>query len=216
MHVVRQGIRVHGVTISAAQYEWRVSGSLKPASAIWSDDRVARRSRSARPRRRVSIEMFEAVGERYGATYFNVLRRMLVPGGRALVQSITIDDARFAGHRVIERLYSRVIFPGGMLPSTERLRAVAKRAGLEATLSLSFGTRLCDTLRHWSALFEAQLDRCGCLDSMYCCADLAVIFSLFAKRGSKSGVRMSCILFCRVIAPGRGGNLLCFLCFAGC
>jgi cyclopropane-fatty-acyl-phospholipid synthase len=159
MHVARQGIRVHGVTISAAQYEW----ARERVAEAGLGDLVTIELRDYRDLRGlydavVSIEMFEAVGERYWATYFNVLRRMLVPGGRALVQSITIDDARFADYRSSSDFIREFIFPGGMLPSTERFRAVAKRAGLEATLSLSFGLDYAHTLRHWSALFEAQLD----------------------------------------------------------
>jgi cyclopropane-fatty-acyl-phospholipid synthase len=159
LHAARQGIRVHGVTISNAQYE---CASARIAQAGL--DRLATlelrdyRDLQGRYDAVVSVEMFEAVGEQFWNTYFHVVKRVLADGGRALIQSITIDDARFEAYRASSDFIREYIFPGGMLPSPERFRTAAKRAGMEAVESLSFGMDYARTLQCWNQLFEARLD----------------------------------------------------------
>ncbi len=65
----------------------------------------------------VSIEMLEAVGEAYWPTYFRQLRDNLRPGGIAVLQVITIEEARFKSYRQLPDFIQRYIFPGGMLPT---------------------------------------------------------------------------------------------------
>ena len=101
----------------------------------------------------VSIEMFEAVGEEHWATYFDQVRERLVPGGRAGLQIITIDDARFENYRTNTDFIQKYIFPGGMLPSPERLRAEIRQAGLELTAESMFGDCYARTLRLWRRAF---------------------------------------------------------------
>ena len=70
----------------------------------------------------VSIEMFEAVGEAYWPAYFDTLKRSLKPGGRAVVQTILIDDALFDRYRTGSDFIQQYVFPGGMLPSQPPLQ----------------------------------------------------------------------------------------------
>ena len=79
----------------------------------------------------VSIEMYEAVGERYWPTYFRTLRERLKPGGRAMVQAITIADELFERYRRGTDFIQQYIFPGGMLasPAVFRAQARARRPG---------------------------------------------------------------------------------------
>src|SRR5690606_8414796 len=72
----------------------------------------------------VSVEMIEAVGHRFLPVYFQHCRRLLKPGGRLLLQAITIPDARYASARRRVDFIRRYIFPGGCLPSLARLQAV--------------------------------------------------------------------------------------------
>ncbi|MCB1942555.1 MAG: class I SAM-dependent methyltransferase [Candidatus Accumulibacter sp.] len=104
----------------------------------------------------VSIEMFEAVGERWWPTYFATLQRLLVPGGRAVVQSITIADALFARYRRGTDFIQQQVFPGGMLPSPSVFGQRAADAGLQVRDSFAFGRDYARTLAEWSANFEQQ------------------------------------------------------------
>jgi cyclopropane-fatty-acyl-phospholipid synthase len=102
----------------------------------------------------VSIEMLEAVGERYWPIYFAKLAHVLKPGGRAVLQVITIRDDLFAGYRRRVDFVQHSIFPGGLLPSVVCLRAQACQAGLSWESMESFGADYDTTLTHWTRRFE--------------------------------------------------------------
>ncbi len=99
-----------------------------------------------------SIEMFEAVGEKYWPAYFGKLRDALAPGGRAALQIITIADRFFDSYRSGVDFIQRYIFPGGMLPSNEALAREYERAGLQLDRQEFFGL---DYARTLAALREA-------------------------------------------------------------
>jgi cyclopropane-fatty-acyl-phospholipid synthase len=105
-----------------------------------------------------SIEMFEAVGERYWPAYFQCLARNLKRGGRACVQTVTIDDALFPRYRKSSDFIQQHIFPGGMLPSPSVFTQCARQHGLEVINQLSFGADYARTLKLWRAAFVARLD----------------------------------------------------------
>jgi cyclopropane-fatty-acyl-phospholipid synthase len=101
----------------------------------------------------VSIEMFEAVGERYWPLYFEKLRSSLVKGGIAVLQIITIAPARFNAYRACPDFIQRHIFPGGMLPTAEIVESYAAKAMLTVTDRESFGPSYARTLRDWRERF---------------------------------------------------------------
>jgi cyclopropane-fatty-acyl-phospholipid synthase len=101
----------------------------------------------------VSIEMLEAVGERYWPVYFQTLRDRLRPGGVAVVQVITIADAHFEKYRRGADFIQRFIFPGGMLPSPGALKAGAAQAGLALRTEERFGPSYEATLVEWRRRF---------------------------------------------------------------
>ncbi|WP_295999608.1 cyclopropane-fatty-acyl-phospholipid synthase family protein [Rugamonas sp.] len=103
-----------------------------------------------------SIEMFEAVGERYWDSYFDCLARNLKRGGRACVQTIVIDDALFGRYRKGSDFIQQYIFPGGMLPSPSAFRLRAALHGLCVEDEFSFGMDYAETLRQWRAAFHAR------------------------------------------------------------
>jgi cyclopropane-fatty-acyl-phospholipid synthase len=105
-----------------------------------------------------SIEMIEAVGQAYWPTYFQTISRLLKPGGRACVQSITIDDALFERYIHSTDFIQQYIFPGGCLPSPSEFRKQAQAAGLQVVDELNFGPDYAETLRRWRESFTAQLD----------------------------------------------------------
>lgn len=106
----------------------------------------------------VSIEMFEAVGERYWKTYFDRLAAQLASTGKAVIQTITVDNDYFESYRRGGDAVRAYIFPGGMLPSEKRFAAEAAQAGLRVTDTHRFGPDYATTLDRWLATFDARLD----------------------------------------------------------
>lgn len=110
-----------------------------------------------------SIEMFEAVGEKYWPVYFDTLRERLKPGARATLQVITIADRLFASYRKRVDFIQRYIFPGGLLPSLRALQAQIEGAGLVPVESVNFGQSYSETLRRWFGRFNAEWDQISCI-----------------------------------------------------
>ena len=79
-------------------------------------------------------------------------------GGRAVIQTITIRDELFAGYRMRSDFIRHYVFPGGMLPSLQRFREEAERAGLKVADAFSFGKDYARTLREWSTRMRAKSD----------------------------------------------------------
>lgn len=104
----------------------------------------------------VSIEMFEAVGERYWPVYFQKIQALLAKKGKAVIQTITIDDAHFDRYRKGGDMIRSFIFPGGMLPSPRRFQQEAEKAGLRMTDRFDFGQDYATTLEKWMANFDAN------------------------------------------------------------
>ena len=100
-----------------------------------------------------SIEMFEAVGEKYWAGYFDCLKRRLKPGGRATVQTITIADHLFADYRKSSDFIQQYVFPGGMLPSVPVFEAAVQASGLRVVDRFAFGQDYARTLAAWLGQF---------------------------------------------------------------
>ncbi|WP_413757863.1 class I SAM-dependent methyltransferase, partial [Vibrio vulnificus] len=74
--------------------------------------------------------MFEAVGEEYWPAYFQSVNRLLKTGGKAAIQTIVIQDELFDRYRKGTDFIQQYIFPGGMLPSPAKFRAMAEKHGL--------------------------------------------------------------------------------------
>jgi cyclopropane-fatty-acyl-phospholipid synthase len=101
----------------------------------------------------VSIEMFEAVGEKYWSVYFDQLRACLKPGGKAGLQVITIDEKAFDDYKANPDFIQKYIFPGGMLPTVEHLTDAGKKAGLSLVSNFGFGHDYARTLMEWRIKF---------------------------------------------------------------
>jgi cyclopropane-fatty-acyl-phospholipid synthase len=106
-----------------------------------------------------SIEMFEAVGERYWTAYFRAVREALKPGARACVQTITIANDRFEQYRQTSDFIQQYIFPGGMLASPDVFDMHVAAAGLEVDDVHRFGQDYAETLKRWVAAFDANVDK---------------------------------------------------------
>ena len=152
--------RVTGVTVSPSQQRFaaaRLSG--RDCELRLQDYRDVRGTFD----NIVSIEMFEAVGERYWPGYFHTIAERLRRGGRAVIQTITIRDDLFAGYRRRSDFIRHYVFPGGMLPSLARFTEEADRAGLKVAGAFAFGQDYARTLRDWSARMAAAQDAIAAL-----------------------------------------------------
>ena len=110
-----------------------------------------------------SIEMFEAVGEKYWPAYFETLRERLKPGKAATLQIITVQDRRWQVYKRGVDFIQKYIFPGGMLPSPSALRSQVTRAGLVVDRSIEFGKSYDITLRRWHETFNDRWDQIAAL-----------------------------------------------------
>ena len=106
----------------------------------------------------VSIEMFEAVGERWWPVWFGKVAQVLPRGGKAVVQSIVIADELFERYRAGSDFIQKFIFPGGMLPSPSRLRSLAAAAGFDIVDEFCFGPDYARTLAAWRDNFLARAE----------------------------------------------------------
>ncbi len=106
----------------------------------------------------VSIEMFEAVGEKYWSLYFNLLNRMLNPGGKIGLQTIVIKDNYFNSYKKFPDFIQTHIFPGGMLPSISALNNTLQNNGLKVLKKNFFGDHYVKTLVKWRKSFETSWD----------------------------------------------------------
>lgn len=152
-----RGLRVTGLTISEEQ----LSYARERIEKVGLSDRVDFRLQDYRDEVGrydgiASIEMFEAVGEKYWPAYFETLKRCLNPGAKATLQIITLQEARFETYRKGVDFIQKYIFPGGMLPSKTALREQVQAVGLEQVDSFAFGDSYSQTLRRWHHAFNAR------------------------------------------------------------
>ncbi|WP_133976977.1 SAM-dependent methyltransferase [Kribbella voronezhensis] len=105
----------------------------------------------------LSVEMIEAVGEKYWPVYFDVIERRLAPGGVAVVQAIVMPHERMLATRNTFTWVQKYIFPGGLLPSVHAIQQVtAEHTGLQAQVLRQLGPDYARTLRIWRNRFIDQ------------------------------------------------------------
>ena len=148
------GCRVTGLTISREQLAFARERIEKAGLSDRVDLRFQDyRDETGRYDGVVSIEMFEAVGEKYWPTYFSKVRECLKPGGRAGLQIITIKPEAYQTYRANPDFIQRYVFPGGMLPTENHLKSLGETAGLEMVGHRAFGPDYGRTLAEWRQRF---------------------------------------------------------------
>ncbi len=152
-----RGARVRGLTISQAQHDFarkRIfeAGLNERVEIVMQDYRDERGQFDGI----ASIEMFEAVGERYWPVYFDTVRERLKAGGKAGLQIITMEDGLWQTYRKNVDFIQKYIFPGGMLPSPKALKKAVENAGLKVADSIEFGQSYSKTLRLWNQRFQLR------------------------------------------------------------
>jgi len=155
----QRGLHVTCLTISQEQYDYAVARIEKAGLS----DKVTFKLQDYRDETGqydgiASIEMFEAVGEKYWPVYFETLKKCLKPGKQATLQIITLTERRFENYRKGVDFIQKYIFPGGMLPSKSVLRSEIEKAGLALRHQIAFGQSYSQTLRRWMETFNDRWD----------------------------------------------------------
>jgi cyclopropane-fatty-acyl-phospholipid synthase len=135
----------------------------------------------------VSVEMIEAVAERYWPDYFAALDRLLAPGGRIALQSITMPHHRLLATRRTHTWILKYIFPGGLIPSVTAIRENLARTGLSMTSQRDFGDHYTQTLRIWRERFCAaapELRKLGFDDVFF---RMWLLYLSYSEAGFRSG-----------------------------
>ncbi|MBW2520411.1 MAG: DUF1365 family protein [Deltaproteobacteria bacterium] len=152
------GCRVTGLTISHEQ----LSLAEQKVREAGLDDRITiclcdYRHIQGQYSKIVSIEMLEAVGHSGLGPFFKACEHALLPGGRAVIQVITMPDRKYLAYRFSSDWIRKHIFPGGHLPS---LGALAKAMAANSTLNIAsfehFGDHYAKTLDRWRQTLLAR------------------------------------------------------------
>lgn len=150
----RADFGIKGITLSDEQHDYAKQRLGNSADICLEDYRI----QQGKFDRIVSIEMFEAVGERYWQTYFQKVKSLLDEKGKAVIQTITMNDKDFPTYRKGGDYIRSFIFPGGMLPSPSRFKQEAAKAGLRVENHYFFGLDYARTLEEWLKTFDSKIN----------------------------------------------------------
>ena len=152
--VAHEQFRVKGITISPSQLQY-ASDRLQHLNNKLELELVDYRRVEGRFDAVVSIEMFEAVGSDYWHTFFSRVRELLVSKGKAVIQTIMIEDEYFEDYRKSPDFIQTYIFPGGELACPRVITQIARANGLEIINNMSFPLSYAKTLEAWYRRFQS-------------------------------------------------------------
>jgi cyclopropane-fatty-acyl-phospholipid synthase len=161
IHAARHyGCRVTTTTISREQYEYASAlveeAGLQDRITVLCEDY---RNLTGRYDKLVSIEMIEAVGHQFYSNYFRCCSQLLQPGGRMVIQAITMSDQRYRQARDSVDFIKRYIFPGGCLPSIAVISDhLARDTDMQMVHLRDITPDYALTLAHWRERFMNRLD----------------------------------------------------------
>jgi len=156
----QRGARVVGLTLSTEQKAW---AEEKIAGAGLSD-RIEIRLQDYRETSEqfdavASVEMVEAVGERWWGAYLDSIARNLRPGGHAALQFISIDHGLFDRYARNPDFIQTYIFPGGMLLDEPQFASLAVARGLSWQDREAFRLDYAETLKRWREAYNDAVRR---------------------------------------------------------
>ncbi|WP_095190611.1 cyclopropane-fatty-acyl-phospholipid synthase family protein [Pseudomonas sp. Irchel 3E19] len=155
------GCRVTTTTLSKEQYAF----TAKRIEQLGLQDQVTLllkdyRDLTGEYDKLVSIEMIEAVGHRFLPTYFKQCAHLLKSNGLMLIQAITIREQRYEQAKRSVDFIQRYIFPGGALPSVQKmLEVVSRDTDMNLLHMEDFGLHYAKTLRLWHENFRRAHSR---------------------------------------------------------
>ncbi len=155
----RYDVLIDCITISKKQYEYskkRIfeNGLNNKVNVMFLDYRDLKKKYN----KVASIEMIEAVGEKYLDQYFKTIKNSLTSNGKAAIQGITIENSLFDRYRTDEDFIQKYIFPGGFLPSLDLIKKLAKKNYLSLDKTNSYSEDYAKTLFTWKKNFSSTWD----------------------------------------------------------
>ena len=136
----------------------------------------------------ISVEMIEAVGYHLWPQYFRTVERLVKPGGRVVIQAITMPHTRMLATRNTHTWIQKYIFPGGLIPSAEAILEITEgQTGLRPVDTLSLREHYAETLRLWRERFMQRrkaLSHIG-FDEVF--ARMWELYLAYAEAGFRSG-----------------------------
>jgi cyclopropane-fatty-acyl-phospholipid synthase len=158
IEAAKRGARVVALTLSSAQKAW----AEEKIAAAGLSDRIEIRLQDYRETNEpfdavASVEMVEAVGQRWWPAYLDCIARNLRPGGRAALQFISIDDAIFDGYVCNPDFIQAYIFPGGCLLDEPSFAALAVERRLSWQDREGFRLDYAETLKRWRERYNAAV-----------------------------------------------------------
>jgi cyclopropane-fatty-acyl-phospholipid synthase len=154
------GCRVTGLTISREQHDFAAERIAKAGLSDKVEIRLQDyRDENGKYDRIASIEMFEAVGEKYWPVFFGKVKDCLKAGGTAGMQIITINEAAYRLYRKRPDFIQRYVFPGGMLPTPDILKSLGAEQGLSFLRERVFAQDYARTLAEWRLRFWESWER---------------------------------------------------------
>ncbi|MEU6819986.1 class I SAM-dependent methyltransferase [Streptomyces atriruber] len=184
-----RGARVTSLTLSREQRDLArqriaAAGVSDRVTVELCDYRAARGTYDAV----VSVEMVEAVGHEFWPTYFSVLDQRLAPGGRAVLQAITMPHDRMLASRSTYTWIQKYIFPGGLLPSMEAVAGtVREHTGLTISRRDGYGAHYAETLRLWRERFAQHTDEVAALGFDETFRRMWNFYLAYSEAGFRSG-----------------------------
>ncbi|MBA3447707.1 MAG: class I SAM-dependent methyltransferase [Pseudaminobacter sp.] len=154
------GCRVTGLTISREQHDFAAARIAKAGLSDKVEIKLQDyRGETGKYDRIASIEMFEAVGEKYWPVFFGKVKDCLKAGGTAGMQIITINESAYSAYRSRPDFIQRYVFPGGMLPTPAILKALGAEQGLSYLRERVFAQDYARTLAEWRLRFWASWEK---------------------------------------------------------
>ena len=136
----------------------------------------------------VSVEMIEAVGYEYWATYFQTIERVLAPGGKVAIQAITIAHDRLIATRTSYTWVHKYIFPGGVIPSVRAIEEITeKQTGLRIRERLAMGEHYAQTLRLWEERFMSRADEVAAMGFDAVFQRMWLFYLCYSRAGFETG-----------------------------
>ncbi|OON82244.1 SAM-dependent methyltransferase [Streptomyces tsukubensis] len=189
LRAAERGARVTSLTLSAEQRDLaleriRAAGHAERVNVELLDYRRAEGVYDAV----LSVEMIEAVGEEFWPVYFATLEARLAPGGRAVLQAITMPHARMLASRATYTWIHKYIFPGGLLPSVEAIEETTRaHTGLRVARRDGFGPHYAETLRLWRERFTERADEVEALGFDETFRRMWTFYLAYSEAGFRSG-----------------------------
>lgn len=189
MEAARRDVSVVGLTLSEEQKAW----AERKIAQVGLSDRIEIRLQDYRDTAEqfdavASVEMVEAVGQRWWGAYLDCIARNLKPAGRAALQFISIDHDLFDRYAHNVDFIQTYIFPGGLLLDEKQFAALGRDCGLSWDGREGFGRDYAETLKRWRQRYDQAVAKGALPGFEEPFHDLWRYYLMYCEGGFRGGV----------------------------